>query len=607
MTHSNNEGLRRWTAFGALMLTALAGSLLFASASTKQDSESSTFLRSNEAQAEQSGVRRRLTVLLQYTDPKSVTIRPQSSLDIVGVPIEDRSVKSNVLLSSIDRKLNPPPPSKTTKDLYLQHTAETKRRQLSVKKYTLENALSIFEYYDASAGLFVYDPKEDSFNVVYPDGMIWEELRFKRIRQYLFNSLRLLFPERFTPESPEFVLPISSMDYPQVRYGDLECFKNATSVDCVPEDFPPIMHFGSVFLLPKIPSIIPMPMPQWDHLGCMNHWAKNHAVPRSYMERRYDDNNPIGLVFGETAGVGWDDLIPQVVWRATDRGFLNRIYKYLERPNLEKDIGPKLTPSMSEQEKKNAAIKALWDVYDSLLPRWKAVVWTAEAEREAEEKGDDSLPWCNIKYSRTFDGEDDYYDKIVNYGIPAVGERMELETLVKYKYHMDIGGGGGTTWMGTFEKLAMPGVLFHHVTPTKDYNHALIQPWVHYIPLDEDLKDLKKKYEWAESHPEEARKISERATALIRSLGTEDGFGDFFNEFYREPLRQVVEAYEPLSGNDGNAPWQDIVRASSDARIMIKCKGEKAGNCDNMDEEEAKRRSSNLKTQIAYPGSLIQS
>ena len=79
------------------------------------------------------------------------------------------------------------------------------------------------------------------------------------------------------------------------------------------------------------------------------------------------------------------------------------------------------------------------------------MVWTAEAEREAEahtaRTGEEILPWANIKYATTkyMNGVDDseYYDQFMKVGIPAIGEPMGLETLAKYKYHMDIGGGGG--------------------------------------------------------------------------------------------------------------------------------------------------------------------
>ena len=84
---------------------------------------------------------------------------------------------------------------------------------------------------------------------------------------------------------------------------------------------------------------------------------------------------------------------------------------------------------------------------------------------------------------------------------------MDLETLATYKYQIDIGGGGGTTWSGTLEKLAMPGVLFHHVTPTKDYFHDLLVPYVHYIPVKDDLSDLREKYEWPRAGRHGVRRI----------------------------------------------------------------------------------------------------
>jgi hypothetical protein len=102
---------------------------------------------------------------------------------------------------------------------------------------------------------------------------------------------------------------------------------------------------------------------------------------------------------------------------------------------------------------------------------------------------------------------------------------MSLPDLARYKYHIDLGGGGGTTWTGTIDKLAMPGLLFHHMTPTKDYFHDLLVPWRHYIPVSEDLSDLKSKYDWAESHPNEAKRIADASTQFMRELGTVEGFG----------------------------------------------------------------------------------
>eukprot|EP00581_Thalassiosira_minuscula_P008254 CAMPEP_0183708476 /NCGR_PEP_ID=MMETSP0737-20130205/4793_1 /TAXON_ID=385413 /ORGANISM="Thalassiosira miniscula, Strain CCMP1093" /LENGTH=614 /DNA_ID=CAMNT_0025936369 /DNA_START=108 /DNA_END=1952 /DNA_ORIENTATION=- len=603
-------------------LVALAAGSLFLFVATitlenNNDGSSFSFLRSNHGSGMSSNAHRRLTAMADMTltkkltkfhDPKTVTLRKERSMDVT------RSLKSEN--NEADNKAL----KEETPPLLDDNKKGQKQQQLSIKDYTLETALSIFDYYDAGAALFVYDPAEDKFNVLYPDGMIWEESRFIRIRTWIFHSLRLLFPERFTPTSPELVLPIASMDYPQVNFDKYDCFlDHASSESCVPPDFPPVLQFGSVFKLPKIPSTVPMPMPERNHLGSFHHYLVNHRedVYKLYTERRAAGNRN-GLVFGETIGLKWDDLIPQVVWRATDRVYLRRMNE-LRRPKLfgpgPKDVRPELVGTINPDLDRNATVRALMDDYDELVPRWKGVVWTARAEYEAELAGDGTLPWCNIKFASNDVNEgggggavDDsaYYEQFMEHGIPAMGERMDLETLAKYKYHMDIGGGGGTTWSGTFEKLAMPGVLFHHETLTKDYNHAKIQPWVHYIPLQEDLKDLKQKYEWAESHPEEARAISDRATKFLRHLGTQEGFGEFFREFYEGPLRKVLDAYQPVPSNGKS--WQEVAKASRGLRPMIKCEGhgDFESDCKDVDENEAKRRRSPLREQLGCDGGVCQ-
>ena len=129
----------------------------------------------------------------------------------------------------------------------------------------------------------------------------------------------------------------------------------------------------------------------------------------------------------------------------------------------------------------------------------------------------------------------------------ATGESMKPQELAKYKYHIDMGGGGGTTWSGTIEKLAMPGLLFHHVTPTKDYIHDHLKAWKHYIPVSADLKDLKQKFDWVEAHPQEAKRIANASTEFMKELGTPQGFEKIYEQDFVEPLRRVIEAYQPVS------------------------------------------------------------
>lgn len=51
--------------------------------------------------------------------------------------------------------------------------------------------------------------------------------------------------------------------------------------------------------------------------------------------------------------------------------------------------------------------------------------------------------------------------------------------MARWKYQIDLGGAGGTTWKGTLDKLATPSLLLHHETPAKDWFYDELIPWRH--------------------------------------------------------------------------------------------------------------------------------
>ncbi|KAL7528334.1 hypothetical protein ACHAXR_003944, partial [Thalassiosira sp. AJA248-18] len=167
----------------------------------------------------------------------------------------------------------------------------------------------------------------------------------------------------------------------------------------------------------------------------------------------------------------------------------------------------------------------------------------------------------------------------------ATGEYLNLQQLAHYKYQIDLGGCGATTWTGTVDKLALPGLLFHHVTPMKDYIHDLIQPWKHYIPVSEGLLDLKQKFDWAESHPAQAKRIADAGTEFMRQLGTPQGYGEMFHQSFVEPMRRVIEAYQPVA----SVHWSELLQSMDNqfAPVMI-CTGTDAGenSCRHVDGDE---------------------
>ena len=121
----------------------------------------------------------------------------------------------------------------------------------------------------------------------------------------------------------------------------------------------------------------------------------------------------------------------------------------------------------------------------------------------------------------------------------------------QYRYQIDLAGGGGTTWDGTLTKLLMPGLLFHHETPFKDWFYDIMIPWVHYIPVKTDLSDLWHRYEWAEKNG--GRDIAERATQLGKYLLSEEYMKSIYQSLYVDYLGKVVGAY-----NDEGQTWKDI-------------------------------------------------
>ncbi|KAL7534118.1 hypothetical protein ACHAXR_005643 [Thalassiosira sp. AJA248-18] len=465
----------------------------------------------------------------------------------------------------------------------------------SIQPYTFQDAMAESSMFETTFAVLVYSPQDDKFVGLYDKTAHWTASNRKLLATLNNVSylLRSQFPERFTPDMPELALAIGSGDYPHIKLKKLPKHRGVA----------PVFEFGSGFLDTNeiFPNMITMPMPERHHLLCFEEWVKFGTVCTQL--KAADEKGGNGeLVFGEEKGLEWDKLIPQLIWRGSDFGYLPS----LTRPRPIKPHAFKV--GKGEQNTKDAAIRALRENYERLLPRWKGVVITAESEQEAEKDGRE-LPWANIKFSggtkKTHREPEHYYlddskvrnlrgwekhaeqdEQLITYdetGI-ATGKYTSLHELANYKYHIDLAGGGGTTWTGTFQKLAMPGLLFHHVTPTKDYVHDRLEPWRHYIPVSSDLHDLKSKFEWAEAHPDESKWISEQGTAFMRHFISEEGYGQMFQEDFVEPLRRAIEAYQPVSKTYPDKTWVDILQKyGKRMEPIVECSGlSTRGSCKPM-------------------------
>ena len=466
----------------------------------------------------------------------------------------------DLLLPTRNQIHNSSPPSSTTTTISTY--ADLIHNNQPLPQYTIYQVINAAQIYKSRYALLHYNPSTNKFTGYYSKQHEWVSGNNKLIGSItvVTRLLRNLFPDRFSSSnsnSDEFVMAISSGDYPAISriYGG--CIHNNHDEPCdesslLTDKAAPILHFGSVFRHAMFPNMIGMPMPG-DHLNCFeNYWMvmndnDNPTSSTTARECHAFVTTPTSYV------LPWDELIPQLIWRGTDFRFL-QIQSGLSQPYKWKNLMSDVDTTATANEKKARLIEILKKNYNNLVPRWKGVIYTAESELEAARTSTNSptLPKINIKFTHVAEGGmhsaigSAEYAPFEQIGFPVAGEYMNGLELAKYKYHIDLGGGGGTTWTGTTHKLGMPGLLFHHVTPTKDYVHDFIEAWVHYVPVQSDLSDLLEKLEWAESHPKEAQRISDNATELIKRLKTLEGFEPLFQEYLLKPLQAVVQAYTPL-------------------------------------------------------------
>ena len=286
--------------------------------------------------------------------------------------------------------------------------------------------------------------------------------------------------------------------------------------------------------------------------------------------------------------------------------------KHPDSDKIMRDVGNLIGDGrrMEEEHRHIEVVNSLKAEYDKLLPRWKGVALTAKAKLQASlqdtnEQQQKVLPSANIKFSTYPNHNKDNQGKSPTLGSSkysawesvgiTVSEIMSLPDLAQYKYHIDLGGGGGTTWTGTMDKLAMPGLLFHDVTSTKDYFHDRLIPWKHYVPVSEDFLDLN-----------EAKRIADAGTQFMREMGTPEGFGQMLDGDFVELLQRVIEAYVPVSNSHPRQTWRDVLRLMGEdypVSQMTEFSGHSATHsCQRMDSKQYKyhRKERKIRTCVSF-------
>lgn len=101
--------------------------------------------------------------------------------------------------------------------------------------------------------------------------------------------------------------------------------------------------------------------------------------------------------------------------------------------------------------------------------------------------------------------------------VPLVSPKVTIQDLMKYKALIMLEGNdvaSGLKWALLSQSVVL-------MPPPKHTSWAMEEwliPWVHYIPLLDDISDVEQQMQWVVDHDDEARRISERATLWMEDL-----------------------------------------------------------------------------------------
>jgi Glycosyl transferase family 90 len=102
-------------------------------------------------------------------------------------------------------------------------------------------------------------------------------------------------------------------------------------------------------------------------------------------------------------------------------------------------------------------------------------------------------------------------------GVPLYGDRVSIEDMLSYKAIIMLEGNdvsSGLKWALYSNSV----VLTQTPTKTSWAMEELLEPWVHYVPLADDLSDVEEKMQWIIDNDEEAQMIALRGKLWIHDL-----------------------------------------------------------------------------------------
>ena len=138
----------------------------------------------------------------------------------------------------------------------------------------------------------------------------------------------------------------------------------------------------------------------------------------------------------------------------------------------------------------------------------------------------------------------------------------------RYRYILSLSGGGAWTFYRMYAFLT-GSLIFCQDGPQKLWYYDYFKPMIHFVPVKEDLSDLKEKLMWARKNPEEAARIARSSRTLAKSTFHPDVV---LNEFKVRILNGIIKYQKSdLMHESGNHCRQELVRFCIGPEVCRKC------------------------------------
>jgi hypothetical protein len=394
------------------------------------------------------------------------------------------------------------------------------------------------------------------------NNMSW---RYVSTISLIIHALESNFPNRFQPDQPVFQMVFTVSDF-----LDPTC---ALPYHVCPESefYAPFVSFSSLY---RKKNVFPTAkaFPNTMYIDCIVIWLRDSTGCRW---KTVDQT------------LKFEELQNKLIWRGSDFYFLPGFFdQHRNNHQMLSVFSKESLVTLSDAE----ILEELMKRYLQITPRWKAVVLSLK-----ERLSNNSHSWIDALFTGSTNEET---HNILNDRGIIVSDKNSMHSIMmsKFKYQIDLGGGkshqyyychqglsmlyslilyiigGGTTWEGTLTKLLMPGLLFHHETPTKDWFYDFMEPYVHYIPVDLELNNLRSQYEWALANPDKVKTIAENSTKFAEYLLSAEYIEKLYKELFVDFFGQLIQAYQPQA-----RPWKKCLELYKQMGLELR----QIAHCDN--------------------------